>query len=51
MEGSAGYLQQLGSALDARAQLLESAQVPQLKDALASYQALFEGAMAMLIRK
>ena len=51
MEGPAGYLQQLGSALDARAQWLESAQLPHLKDALASYQALFEGAMAMLIRK
>jgi hypothetical protein len=51
MEGSAGFLQQLGSALDARAQWLESEQIPQLKDALASYQALFEGAMAMLIRK
>jgi hypothetical protein len=51
MEGSASYLQQLDSVLDARAQWLETAQIPQLKDALVSYQALFEGAMAMLIRK
>jgi hypothetical protein len=51
MEGSAGYLQQLGSALDMRAHWLESVEIPQLKDALATYQSLFEGAMAMLIRK
>jgi hypothetical protein len=51
MEGSAGFLQQLGSALDSRAQWLQSSQIPQLKEALSSYQALFEGAMAMLIRK
>ena len=51
MEGSASYLEQLESALEKRSQWLESTQIPRLKEALASFDALFEGAMAMLIRK
>jgi hypothetical protein len=51
MEGSAGYLEQLESALEKRSQWLESTQIPLLKSDLASFDALFEGAMAMLIRK
>jgi hypothetical protein len=51
MEGSESYLAKLGAALDKRAKWLETVQVPLLRDAVSSYQALFEGAMAMLIRK
>ena len=51
MEGSASYLEQLESALAKRSQWLESTQVPRLKEALISFDSLFEGAMAMLIRK
>jgi hypothetical protein len=51
MEGPASYLEELASALEKRADWLETIQIPQLKDALTSYQAMFEGAMAMLIRK
>jgi hypothetical protein len=39
------------AALETRSKWLAAVQVPQLKDTIASYQALFEGAMAMLIRK
>ena len=51
MEGSADYLEQLEAALEKRSKWLAETQIPRLKDALVSYQALFEGAMAMLIRK
>jgi hypothetical protein len=51
MEGSANYLEQLSAALEKRAKWLEESQIPRLKDALTSYQSLFDGAMAMLIRK
>jgi hypothetical protein len=51
MEGSADYLEQLGAALEKRMKWLEESLIPRLKDALLSYQSLFEGAMAMLIRK
>jgi hypothetical protein len=51
MEASAGYVEQLESALDKRAKWLEEVQIPLLKDTLTAYQSLFEGAMAMLIRK
>ncbi len=51
MEGAGDYLTQLGSALDTRARWLQSAQIPLLKESLSAYQALFEGVMAMLIRK
>ena len=51
MEGSISYLEQLESSLEKRSQWLESTQIPCLKEALASFDALFEGVMAMLIRK
>lgn len=51
MEGSADYLEQLGAALEKRSKWLVETQIQRLKDALISYQALFDGAMAMLIRK
>jgi hypothetical protein len=51
MEAPAAYLEKLESALDARATWLETVQIPLLKDTLVAYQSLFEGAMAMLIRK
>jgi hypothetical protein len=51
MEGSADYLGQLEAALEKRSKWLTETQIPRLKDALLSYQALFDGAMAMLIRK
>jgi hypothetical protein len=51
MEGSAEYLVALGKALDARAAWLEAAQIPRLRDGLAAFQLLFEGIIAMLIRK
>jgi hypothetical protein len=51
MEGSVGYLAQLEAVLGKKVQYLEATQIPRLRDALSSYDALFEGAMAMLIRK
>jgi hypothetical protein len=51
MEAPAGYLEKLESVLDTRAKWLETVQIPLLKDTLVAYQSLFEGAMAMLIRK
>ena len=51
MEASASYVEQLESALDARAKWLETVQIPLLKETLIAYQSLFEGAMAMVIRK
>ncbi len=51
MEGSADYLEQLEAALEKRQSWLSETQIQRLKGALVSYQALFDGAMAMLIRK
>jgi len=51
MEGPARYQEQLDAAIETRRQWLESEQIPRLKDALVSFEALFEGAMGMLIRK
>jgi hypothetical protein len=51
MEGSPDYQVQLDAALEKRRQWLESTQIPKLKDALSAYEAIFEGAVAMLIRK
>ena len=51
MEGPARYQQQLDAAIETRRQWLEAEQIPRLKDALASFEALFEGAVGMLIRK
>ncbi len=51
MESQDDYLWQLEAALESRRQWLETSQIPRLRDALGSFEALFEGAMAMLIRK
>jgi hypothetical protein len=51
MEGPARYQAQLDAALETRRLWLESEQIPKLRDALASFETLFEGAMGMLIRK
>jgi hypothetical protein len=51
MEGPASYQRQLDAALETRRQWLEAEQVPRLREALASFEALFEGAIMMLIRK
>jgi len=51
MEEPARYQEKLDAALETRRQWLEAEHVPRLKDALASFEALFEGAMGMLIRK
>jgi hypothetical protein len=51
MEGSDTFLAKLGPVLEKRAKWLETVQIPALREALNSYQALFEGAAAMLIRK
>jgi hypothetical protein len=51
MEGNAGYADKLVDALDKRMKWLSTAVIPQLKEALASYQAQFENTVAMLIRK
>jgi hypothetical protein len=51
MEGPSRYQEQLDAAIETRRQWLETEQIPQLKDALASFGALFEGAIGMLIRK
>jgi hypothetical protein len=51
MEGNAGYADRLVDALDTRMRWLSTAVIPQLKEALASYQAQFENTVAMLIRK
>jgi hypothetical protein len=51
MEGSADYLEQLEAALEKRSKWLSETQIQQLKDAITSYQSLFDGAMALLIRK
>jgi len=51
MEGSVGFLDRLSEALVTRAKWLETMQITKLRDAMISYQSLFEGVMAMLIRK
>jgi hypothetical protein len=51
MEGSGDYLSQLDAALEKRYHWLQDTEMPQLKDAFVSYEALFEGAVQMLIRK
>ena len=51
MEGNADYADLLVDALDKRMKWLATAIIPQLKEALVSYQAQFESVVAMLIRK
>jgi hypothetical protein len=51
MEGPSPYQAQLDAAIEKRRQWLDTVQLPLLKDTLASYASMFEGAMAMLIRK
>jgi hypothetical protein len=51
MEASPGYLEQLTQALDETGRWLSSTGLPRFREAVASYQSLFEGTMAMLIRK
>lgn len=51
MEGSGDFLQQLTDALSQRGQWLEGTQLPRLREAVQSYQTLFESIMAMLIKK
>src|SRR5208337_1705151 len=51
MKVSSPYQQHLDAAIEARRQWLEAEQVPLLKEALATFESLFEGAMGMLIRK
>src|SRR5271157_2607827 len=51
MEGPPHYHEQLDAAIETRRQLLESERIPLLKNALESFEALFEGAIGMLIRK
>jgi len=51
MEASAPYLDQLDAAIEKRRQYLEADLVPRLRETLASYDQMFEGAMGMLIRK
>jgi len=51
MEAPAQFLDQLDAAIDKRRKWLETEQIPRLRDALASYEQMFEGAVGMLIRK
>ena len=51
MEGLSHYQEQLEAAIETRRQWLESERIPLLKNALESFEALFEGAIGMLIRK
>jgi hypothetical protein len=51
MEEAALYQQQLDAAVETRREWLEAAQIPRLREAIGSFDALFEGAMGMLIRK
>ncbi|HTO22299.1 MAG TPA: hypothetical protein VMQ10_07420 [Spirochaetia bacterium] len=51
MEVSAPYLDQLDAALEKRRQWLETDLVPRLREAISSYDQMFEGAVGMLIRK
>src|SRR5208337_2798101 len=45
MEEPARYQEKLDAAIESRRQWLEAKQIPRLRDALASFEALFEGAM------
>jgi hypothetical protein len=51
MEGLLDYQAQLDAALEKRRLWLESIQIPKLKESLGAFEALFEGAVALLIRK
>jgi hypothetical protein len=51
MEAPAQFLDQLEAAIDKRRKWLDAEQIPRLRDALASYERQFEGAVGMLIRK
>ncbi len=51
MEAPAQFLDQLDAAIETRRRWLESEQIPRLRETLASYDQLFEGAVGMLIRK
>ena len=51
MEERAPYAAQLDAAIEKRRQWLEAVQIPLLKDTLTSYTSMFEGAVAILIRK
>jgi hypothetical protein len=51
MEAPAHYLDQLDAAIDKRRQWLEAEQIPRLRESLASYETVLDGAVGMLIRK
>ena len=51
MEGPAPYLEQLQVSLEKRRRWLEVEQIPRLREALTAYEALFLGAVGMLVRK
>lgn len=51
MEEAAHYQALLDAAIEKRRQWLEAVQVPLLKETLASFASMFEGALGMLIRK
>jgi hypothetical protein len=51
MKGPSRYQDQLDAAIEVRRKWIESEQLPHLKDALMSFETLFEGAIGMLIRK
>ena len=51
MEGSPDYQGLLDAALEKRREWLETVQIPKLKELLSAFESLFEGVVAMLIRK
>ncbi len=51
MEEAAPYTALLDAAIEKRRHWLEEVQIPLLKETLSSYTSMFEGAIAMLIRK
>ncbi len=51
MEGSPDYQTLLDDALEKRRNWLETVQIPKLKDLLTAFESLFEGVVAMIIRK
>ncbi|MGA2640166.1 MAG: hypothetical protein ABSG21_04560 [Spirochaetia bacterium] len=51
MKVSSPYREHLDAAIETRRQWLEAEQIPLLREALATFESLFEGAMGMLIRK
>jgi hypothetical protein len=51
MEGAPNYQDQLEAAIETRRQWLEAEQVPRLRNSLAAFEALFDGAIGVLIRK